>query len=360
MLPGSPRLSAGRKSSDSRGRVYDRSRPGGSSRRAYGGSRRATTRDRVRRRPAPKRRAPGVARRRPNYALRRAAAVLVLLLAGLAAYLALGRSDAPESAIPQLTRPVLGELEEPAPVGVEIVEATDDTWEAIAEHDPSPSLAVLGETYDYGRQVALTFDDGPDPNVTPAVLDVLREHELEATFFVVSFRVARNPEILRRIVQEGHTLGNHTYTHANLADLSVGQMRDEMQSTQEAVDRALGYHYPMTLMRPPYGAPYFSDQYMLPLFQRVMREQRAYPVMWTVDSRDWELDGQARSIANNMLTSTNNKGGVILLHDTHESTAEALPQIIARYAAAGFSFTTAREMLADKYDVGPNFIQASP
>src|SRR3712207_5495376 len=137
-------------------------------------------------------------------------------------------------------------------------------------------------------------------------------------------------------------------------------MHDEMQSTQEAVDQALGYHYPMTLMRPPYGAPYLSDQYMLPLFKRVMEEQRAYPVMWTVDSRDWELDGRAHSIAENVRATTSKKGGVILLHDTHESTAEALPQIIARYEAAGFSFTTVREMLADKYGVEPDSIQPTP
>jgi len=267
-------------------------------------------------------------------------------------------ADAPESAIPQLTLPLSRGLD--APVGVKIEDVTDDTWETVAERDPSPSLAVLGETYDYGRQVALTFDDGPDPNVTPAILDVLHQHELKATFFVLGYKVARNPEIVRRIVQEGHTLGNHTYDHANLADLSARQMRNEMQSTQEAVDQALGYHYPMTLMRPPYGAPYLSDQYVLPLFQRVLEEQRPYPVMWTVDSRDWELDGQAGSIAENVRITTSKKGGVILLHDTHESTAEALPQIIAQYAAAGFSFTTVREMLADKYDVEPDSIQVSP
>jgi peptidoglycan/xylan/chitin deacetylase (PgdA/CDA1 family) len=219
-------------------------------------------------------------------------------------------------------------------------EATDDAWEFIAGRDPSPSLAVLGETYNYGRQVALTFDDGPDPNVTPAVLDVLRDHELKATFFVVGRRVARNPETVRRIVREGHSLGNHTYNHPNMADLGAGQMRNEMQSTQEAVDRALGYSYPMTLMRPPYGAPYLSDQHMRPLFQSVMRERRAYPVMWTVDSRDWELEGQAYSIAENVHAGTSKEGGVILLHDTHESTAEALPRIIAQYSAAGFSFAT--------------------
>ncbi len=91
-----------------------------------------------------------------------------------------------------------------------------------------------------------------------------------------------------------------------------------------------------------------------------MEEQGAYPVMWAVDPRDWELDGQADTIAENVRATTGKKGGVVLLHDTQESTAEALPQIIAHYAAAGFSFTTAREMLADKYGVEPDSIQATP
>lgn len=242
---------------------------------------------------------------------------------------------------------------------VEVEKTTDDVWREIAKEDASPSLAVLGETHDYARQISLTFDDGPDPDVTPHVLDVLRDRGVRATFFVVGRNVARNPEIVQRIVEEGHTLGNHTYNHANMAHLNAQQMRDEMQSTQEAVDEALGYPYPLTLMRPPYGAPYLSDQYVLPLFQRVMRAQKAYPVMWSVDSRDWELDGQAHTIAENVRRDSKRRGDVVLLHDTHWSTVEALPQIIDEYAAAGFSFTTVREMLADKYGVDPESIQAT-
>ena len=170
MFPGSPRLSAGRRSPAGGGRAYDRSRR--DSRRAYGGSTRAATRERARKRPAPKRRASRAAPRRPrpNYALRRAAAVLALLLAGLAAYAALkipDYADAPEFAIPQLTPPVFRELDAPTTVGVEIDEATADTWKTIAERDPSPSLAVPGETYDYGRRIALTFDDGPTRTSRP-------------------------------------------------------------------------------------------------------------------------------------------------------------------------------------------------
>jgi peptidoglycan/xylan/chitin deacetylase (PgdA/CDA1 family) len=82
--------------------------------------------------------------------------------------------------------------------------------------------------------------------------------------------------------------------------------------------------------------------------------------MWTLDSRDWELNEQAGSIAENLLTTTSKKGGVILLHDTHESTADALHLILAQYAAARFSFTTVREMLADKYGVEPDSIQRTP
>lgn len=79
---------------------------------------------------------------------------------------------------------------------VEVEKTTDDVWREMAKEDASPSLAVLGETHDYARQISLTFDDGPDPDVTPHVLDVLRDRGVRATYFVVGRNVARNPEIV--------------------------------------------------------------------------------------------------------------------------------------------------------------------
>jgi peptidoglycan-N-acetylglucosamine deacetylase len=113
-------------------------------------------------------------------------------------------------------------------------------------------LATRGKTETSGGRIALTFDDGPDPRTTPPVLDTLREHGVKATFFVVGSQVEENPGLLRRIVREGHTIGNHTYDHANMSNLNPDEMRSELRNTQKAVDDAVGYHHPMVLMRAAY------------------------------------------------------------------------------------------------------------
>ena len=128
-------------------------------------------------------------------------------------------------------------------------------WKAAIAHDPTPALAARSKIGTSGGRIALTFDDGPDRQTTPPILDELHKHDIKATFFVLGRQVKKNPELLRRIVAEGHTIGNHTYDHADLSDLNEEQMRRELRSTQKAVDDALGYHYPMVLMRPPYGDP---------------------------------------------------------------------------------------------------------
>jgi len=138
-------------------------------------------------------------------------------------------------------------------------------WDAAITRDPWPDLATTrGRTGTLGGKIALTFDDGPDPRTTPLILDTLREHDLKATFFVVGRRVAQNPGLLRRIVEEGHTIGNHTYYHADMSRLSPKEMRRELRSTQKAVDDALGHHHRMTLMRPPYGSPYLGGADAMP------------------------------------------------------------------------------------------------
>jgi len=242
----------------------------------------------------------------------------------------------------------LPELPHPQPPDMERV------WAAAVAQDPSPGLATHGRTGTSGGRIALTFDDGPDRRNTPRVLDSLREHDLKATFFVVGRQVKKNPGLLRRIVEEGHTIGNHTYDHADMSALSKEQMRQELRSTEEAVDDALGYHYPMALMRPPYGDPYFGGSHALPEFQMVVREQRLFPVMWTIDPSDYLFGGRPEDVVRGVVRTdkAGRKGKrdhVLLLHDTHRQTAEALPEIIDYYERSGRRFTDVDELLADKY-----------
>jgi peptidoglycan/xylan/chitin deacetylase (PgdA/CDA1 family) len=226
-------------------------------------------------------------------------------------------------------------------------------WAAAVTRDPSPDLAVGGVATS-GNRVALTFDDGPDPRTTPPILDTLRERGVEATFFVVGRQVAENPGLLRRIVAEGHAIGNHTYDHADLSELSAGRMRGELRSTQEAVDEALGYHRPMALMRPPYGNPYIDGSDALPAFRGVVREQGLFAVTWTVDPRDYLLGDDPEAIvrAVERADEAGAKGEadeVVLLHDNQRQTAAALPGIIDHYEGSGRGFAGVDELLADKY-----------
>ncbi len=234
----------------------------------------------------------------------------------------------------------------------------DEAWDVAIAKDPSPSLATPGESIGFGRRIALTFDDGPDPVTTPAILDVLRAYQLKATFFVYGARAERHPELIDRIVSEGHTLGNHTYYHRDMTRLTPDLMLSELRDTQRAIDQALGSHSPITLFRPPCGTPYNGETDKLPLFQRIMGEQKMYPVMWNIDSRDWALTGQPDSIVDNVAQSTPGDGGVLLLHDTQPQTVDALPGILDYYKAANFEFTDVRSLLAEKYHVNPEGIEA--
>jgi peptidoglycan/xylan/chitin deacetylase (PgdA/CDA1 family) len=230
-------------------------------------------------------------------------------------------------------------------------------WDDALAQDPTPALAARSNIGTSGGRIALTFDDGPDRQTTPPILDELRERDIEATFFVLGRQVEKHPDLLRRIVAEGHTIGNHTYDHADLSGLNEEQMRRELRSTQKAVDDALGYHYPMALMRPPYGDPYFGGSKALPVLQEVVRQERLFPVLWTQDSSDYLYDGYPQGVVKSVVRSDAKgkkraKDQVLLLHDTHRQTMEALPQIIGHYERSGRQFAGVNELLADKY-AGP-------
>ncbi len=162
------------------------------------------------------------------------------------------------------------------------------------------------------------------------------------------------PGLLRRILAEGHTIGNHTYNHADLSGLSPGRMRLELQRTQEAVDDALGYHHPMVLMRPPYGNPYFDGSDALPEFRRVVREQKLIPVTWTADPGDYRFEGRPGDIVRAVARADESgrkreEDEVILLHDNQRQTAEALAGIIDYYEESGRHFASLGGLLVDKY-----------
>ncbi|MEW1773383.1 bifunctional polysaccharide deacetylase/glycosyltransferase family 2 protein [Streptomyces sp. NPDC086777] len=189
------------------------------------------------------------------------------------------------------------------------------------------------------RTIALTFDDGPDPVWTPRILDVLRRNHVHATFFVVGTQVVAHPELVRRIVAEGHQIGIHTFTHPDLSRLAPWQRSLELRETQLAVAGAAGVT--TALLRPPYS----SENDALDDADWSVLEQADgagyVTVLSTLDAEDWQRPGTARVLAN--ATPHGRTGQIVLMHDAggdRSQTVAALGTLIPRLKAQGFRFTT--------------------
>lgn len=156
-----------------------------------------------------------------------------------------------------------------------------------------------------GRRVALTFDDGPDPQRTPAVLDLLARQEVRATFFVVGARAEAHPELVRRMATEGHVVGNHSYTHSWRFPLrSLGRTVEELRRTGEVLHRITGRQ--PRLFRPPFGVTN-------PTIARAVRRLGLDPVGWSIRSLD--TMGQSPERVAARILRRLHPGAVILLHD---------------------------------------------
>jgi len=184
--------------------------------------------------------------------------------------------------------------------------------------------------------VALTYDDGPHPSHTPRLLDILKARNVKATFYVIETNAKRHPDIIRRMIAEGHEVGNHTVTHGNLARMSADQVRRELRVTHETITSTTGI--PPLTMRPPYGA--------LTTAQRSwIRQEFGYPtIMWSVDPEDWKKPGV--SVVTNRLVSGAKPGGILLLHDIHAPTIEASPGTVDQLLNKGFQFVTVSQLIA--------------
>ena len=187
-----------------------------------------------------------------------------------------------------------------------------------------------------GPYVALTFDDGPHASNTPRLLDILRNRNVKATFYVIGKNVDLYPGIVRRTVAEGHEIGNHTYNHPKLSSMGMGAVNSELKRTENAVVRACGIA-PKT-MRPPYGA-------LLQNQRQCIYDSFGYPtIMWSVDPLDWRRPGV--SVVTSRILSGTTQGGIILLHDLHSSSVDAVPGVIDGLLRKGYRFVTVSQLLA--------------
>jgi len=181
--------------------------------------------------------------------------------------------------------------------------------------------------------VAITFDDGPHPVYTPMLLDGLRERGVTATFFVTGENAEANPDIIRRMSEEGHLIGNHTYTHLQLTNANREQYRAELVQTNELLEELTGRD--ICYVRPPYGSWDKSFEAQLNMF----------PVLWSVDPLDWCTDS-ADIVVRRVLEQVQ-ENDIILLHDYYESSVLAALRIIDELTAQGYEFVTVEDILFD-------------
>lgn len=184
--------------------------------------------------------------------------------------------------------------------------------------------------------VAMTFDDGPSAVLTPRLLDILKQRNIKVTFFVLGQLVQEHPEIIQRAVAEGHEIANHSWDHKALNKLGDGGLKHELTDTSEAIIRATGK--PVTLMRPPYGA-------INPRLSRAIEKEYGMKViLWSVDPFDWKRPGP--QIVSQRILAGAQPGAIILSHDIHPGTIEAMPATFDALLAKGYRFVTVSELLS--------------
>ena len=213
----------------------------------------------------------------------------------------------------------------------------------------APQSQFYGRTLTHGRdprEMALTFDDGPNDPHTSDLLDLLDKYEAKATFFLIGKYVRRRPEIARAIHEAGHAIGNHTYNHPNLIFASPARVRRELEDCGSALEDAIGKH--QQLFRPPFGG-------RLPHVLQACRSLGLTPVMWSVTAYDWNAQS-SETIVGHVLHQIGSrrdpKGEIILLHDgghlafgtNRAHTVEATRRLLEKYSAEGRKFVAIPEL----------------
>jgi peptidoglycan-N-acetylglucosamine deacetylase len=204
-----------------------------------------------------------------------------------------------------------------------------------ASKSDRPAFGIYTHVETHAPYLAMTFDDGPSAEYTPRLLDMLKARHIKATFFLIGKNVQAHPELVRRIIAEGHEVGNHTWDHPQLSKLSDAQATDEIEKTQNAIRAACGVT--PTLLRPPYGALNKPEHIWIP------QELKLNVIYWTVDTEDWKRPGAA-TITNRVLTGAR-PGAIILQHDIHAQTIDAMPAALDGLIAKGYHLVTVSQLI---------------
>ncbi len=204
-----------------------------------------------------------------------------------------------------------------------------DSKEAVKETADKDASFIEGEA----PRIAITFDDGPSANCTGRLLDGLKERGIKGTFFLIGKNVEENPELVKRLDEEGHLIGNHTYSHVEITKLSDEDAKKEIMETDRVISAITGEH--VEYMRPPFG-----------LWQDKLEEELdVMPVMWSIDPLDWTTKN-VEEIVNKVVTQAEDND-IILLHDCYDTSVEAALRIVDILKKKGFEFVTVDELLMD-------------
>ncbi len=199
-----------------------------------------------------------------------------------------------------------------------------EAWEADADVD-----ADIGEE----KRIAITFDDGPHRLYTPKLLDGLKERGIHATFFLVGENIGNNEALVKRMAEEGHLIGNHTFSHVQLTKMKKEDACREVQQTNERICAVTGA--PVLYIRPPYGS--WNDELQAEIPMTV--------TLWNLDSEDWKSQNTGKIVE--LVESEAEEGSIILLHDIFDTSVEAALRIVDDLTAQGYTFVTVDELLLD-------------
>lgn len=200
----------------------------------------------------------------------------------------------------------------------------------------APKRFAYSSCYVNGPYIAMTFDDGPSALLTPKLLDMLKERNIKVTFFLIGENVKAHPEIVQRMIAEGHEIGNHSWNHPALSKLSMAAADQQISDTNKVIQAAVGQT--PTLMRPPYGAttPYLT--------RRINEIFGMKVILWSVDPLDWKYRN-SQHVYDEILKQVH-PGAIILSHDIHATTVAAMPQVFDALLAKGYKFVTVSQLIA--------------
>ena len=198
---------------------------------------------------------------------------------------------------------------------------------------PVEHLVLPEEKKTEKKRIALTFDDGPHPIYTPQMLELLKEEQVPATFFLLGENVELYGDVVKEIAKEGHLIGNHTYHHVQVTSLSLEEACKEIQETSDLIEELTGTG--TEYVRPPFGT--WNEE----LEERL----NLIPVMWSIDTKDWTTQNVDWIVRETVKHAEDHD--IILMHDSYQSTVDAVKRVTEQLEAEGFEFVTVDEIIMD-------------